>query len=110
MRFLRPRDHGRAARWFHALSDETRLAIVRYVADGEQCVCRLTAALKVGQSRLSFHLRTLRDAGILRGRREGRWIYYSLDPVTIAEAEAALGSLRAAALRRRGAAARRRAG
>ena len=64
---------------FHALSDETRLEILERLKDGEQCVCDLTDALKTGQSRLSFHLKVLKDAGLIIDRPEGRWIYYSLN-------------------------------
>jgi ArsR family transcriptional regulator len=64
---------------FHALADETRLRIVEQLTDGEQCVCDLAGALDAGQSRLSFHLKTLKDAGLLIDRRDGRWIYYSLN-------------------------------
>ncbi len=70
----------RLARVFHALSDETRLCVVAMLRDGERCVCDLTAALGAGQSRLSFHLKTLKDAGVVQDRREGRWAYYSLVP------------------------------
>ncbi len=66
------------ARWFHALSDETRLEIVRLLSHGEQCVCELTEALDASQSRLSFHLKTLKDAGLVTDRRNGRWVHYSL--------------------------------
>ena len=67
-------------RWFHALSDETRLEIVRLLSHGERCVCELTDVLGAAQSRLSFHLKTLKDSGLVRDRRDGRWMYYSLDP------------------------------
>ncbi len=73
-------DLARVARGFHALSDETRLGIVRQLSSGERCVCDLQSELDAAQSRLSFHLRTLRDAGLVVDRREGRWNYYSLDP------------------------------
>jgi ArsR family transcriptional regulator len=73
----------RAARWFHALSDETRLQILEQLAHGEQCVCDLMSMLDTAQSRLSFHLKTLKDAGLLVDRREGRWMYYSLNADTI---------------------------
>lgn len=73
-------DLARLARLFHALSDETRLGLVVLLRDGERCVCDLTAALDSGQSRLSFHLKTLKDAGLVQDRREGRWAYYSLVP------------------------------
>ena len=68
-----------AARAFHALSDETRLEIVRLLSHGERCVCELQNALQAAQSRLSFHLKTLKDAGLVRDRRDGRWVYYALN-------------------------------
>ena len=55
--------------------------------DGEQCVCDLTDALKTGQSRLSFHLKVLKDAGLIQDRPEGRWIYYSLNAEALEELE-----------------------
>jgi ArsR family transcriptional regulator len=76
-------DGQRTARLFHALADETRLRILEQLADGEQCVCDLTDALEAGQSRLSFHLKTLKDAGLVTDRRQGRWIYYALNPETV---------------------------
>ena len=53
--------------------------------DGERCVCDLQADLGAAQSRLSFHLKLLRDAGLVVDRREGRWSYYSVVPNTLAE-------------------------
>ena len=79
------RDGKRTARLFHALADETRLRILDELADGERCVCDLSGALETGQSRLSFHLKTLKEAGLLTDRREGRWIYYALDLETLGE-------------------------
>jgi ArsR family transcriptional regulator len=70
---------GDAARWFHALSDETRLEIVALLSHRERCVCELQDALHAAQSRLSFHLKTLKDAGLVSDRREGRWVYYTLN-------------------------------
>ena len=75
----------RAARWFHALSDETRLEIVEMLSHGERCVCELMDALEAAQSRLSFHLRTLKDAGLVIDRREGRWVYYALNAEVLNE-------------------------
>lgn len=86
-------DLERAARWFHALSDETRLRIIDCLSQGEQCVCDLTDILSTGQSRLSFHLKTLKDAGILRDRRDGRWIYYAINQEAIEELRELLRSL-----------------
>ena len=68
----------RTARLFHALSDETRLRILELLRSGERCVCDLSDAIGAQQSRLSFHLRTLKEAGLVSDRRQGRWIYYGL--------------------------------
>ena len=74
-----------AARWFHALSDETRLEIVRLLSHGERCVCELQEVLGAAQSRLSFHLKTLKDAGLVTDRREGRWVYYAVNRAALDE-------------------------
>ena len=68
-----------AAHWFHALSDETRLRIVEMLSHGERCVCDLQDAVDAAQSRLSFHLKVLKDSGLVTDRREGRWMYYALN-------------------------------
>src|SRR6476620_1189372 len=75
----------RSARLFHALSDETRLSILERLRLGERCVCELTDALDAAQSRRSFHLKVLKDAGLIADRREGRWMYYTLNPDALAE-------------------------
>lgn len=80
-------DITRAAQLFHALSDETRLEIVQRLLSGEKCVCDLTDALDAAQSRLSFHLKTLKDAGIVDDRKAGRWVYYTLNREAIGELE-----------------------
>lgn len=92
-----PAAQARAAAIFHALSDETRLQILELLAEGEQCVCDLTDSLKTGQSRLSFHLKTLKDAGLLQDRREGRWVYYALNFNALEELADLIASLRTSA-------------
>lgn len=82
-----------AARLFQALSDETRLALVLRLRDGERCVCNLMDEMDAAQSRLSFHLKVLREAGIVGCRREGRWAYYWLKPETFEEVVEAVKSL-----------------
>ena len=67
-----------AAERFHALSDPTRLQIVAMLMHGERCVCDLMSQLDAAQSRLSFHLRVLKEAGLVNSRREAQWMYYSL--------------------------------
>jgi ArsR family transcriptional regulator, arsenate/arsenite/antimonite-responsive transcriptional repressor len=79
---------------FHALSDPTRLELINRLAGGEQCVCELTDALKTGQSRLSFHLKVLKDAGLIQDRREGRWMYYKLVEEAFEEVEELIRTLR----------------
>ena len=68
----------RAETLFHALSDATRLAILEMLRGGERCVCDLQADLDAAQSKLSFHLKVLKDAGLVTDRRDGRWVYYTL--------------------------------
>ena len=77
-------DFATAARLFHALSDETRLAILEMLQEGERCVCDLQSELDAAQSRLSFHLKVLRDAGLVTDRKEGRWSYYTIIPTALA--------------------------
>ncbi len=75
----------RGAELFHALSDETRLTILAMLRDGERCVCDLQEAVEAAQSRLSFHLRVLKEAGLVADRREGRWSYYRIVPEALEE-------------------------
>jgi len=86
-----------AASLFHALSDETRLSLLDQLREGERCVCELTEVMKTGQSRLSFHLKVLKDAGLLLDRREGRWMYYSINPDAIDQLEDLVNDLKRAA-------------
>lgn len=84
----------RMARLFHALSDEKRLRIVECLRRGEQCVCDLTGVIDAGQSLLSFHLKTLKDAGLVTDRRAGRWVFYTLNADALAEMEEFVGAVR----------------
>ena len=88
----------RPLRLMKALAEEKRLRILMHLADGERCVCDLTDALDAGQSLLSFHLRTLRDAGLVTDRRDGRWVHYSISPDGLAELEAFLAVVRESAI------------
>ena len=64
---------------FKALSDETRLRIVALLKEGELCVCDIAETLKMSQPNISFHLSMLKEAGLIKDRKNGRWIHYSLD-------------------------------
>lgn len=91
----------RSAELFHALSDQTRLEIVEMLGNGERCVCDLTDALDAAQSRLSFHLKVLKDAGIVRDRKDGRWVHYELDREAFEEIEQLIGAMKPSAKRKR---------
>lgn len=64
---------------FRALADPLRLQIVKLLRSQELCVCDICDRLEVSQSKLSFHLKNLKEANLLLARHEGRWIYYSLN-------------------------------
>jgi ArsR family transcriptional regulator len=85
------------AQVFHALSDATRLGILEMLRDGERCVCDLMDSLDAAQSRLSFHLKVLKEAGLVSDRRDGRWVYYTLSQGALADAEEYVGELKTAA-------------
>jgi ArsR family transcriptional regulator len=90
-----------AAELFHALADETRLGILDELKSGERCVCELTDCLQAGQSRLSFHLKVLKDAGLIQDRRDGRWMYYTVNSEALVELDEVVESLKQARKARR---------
>ncbi|MDX9744058.1 MAG: metalloregulator ArsR/SmtB family transcription factor [Arcobacteraceae bacterium] len=62
-----------------AINDETRLKILHFIdINGEICVCDIENSFEMIQSRISRHLKILKDGGFLRVRRDGRWAYYSI--------------------------------
>jgi DNA-binding transcriptional ArsR family regulator len=69
-----------ADRIFHALGDPSRRAIFESLASGEAAVKDLTARFDISQPAVSQHLAALKDAGLVIGRREGRCVYYRVDP------------------------------
>ena len=76
---LSDKEIGRLAAIFKVLGDPTRLGIVTALRDGEMCVCDLAAFLRMTESAISHHLRRLRDQALVKNRREGQILYYSLD-------------------------------
>lgn len=64
---------------FHALSDPLRIQVLELLRERELCVCELCEHLGTTQSKLSFHLKALKEANLVRARQEKRWIYYSLN-------------------------------
>ena len=68
------------ARVFKAFCDENRLQILEMLRSGEKCACMLLDELQISQSTLSHHMKILCDSGIVQGRKEGKWVHYSIDP------------------------------
>lgn len=64
---------------FKALSDETRLRILKLLEHGELCVCDMVAAFDMIQPKVSFHLSVLKQAGLLKDKKDGKWMRYSID-------------------------------
>lgn len=67
------------AKLFKALSDETRIRILKVLLERECCVCEVMQALDISQSRASRNLRVLEGAGFIKSKRDGLWIVYSID-------------------------------
>ncbi|WP_461570060.1 ArsR/SmtB family transcription factor [Thermincola ferriacetica] len=67
------------AEFFKALGDETRLKIINMLAEQEMCVCEILDKLNMSQPAVSHHLKILRQAGLVKDSRDGKWIYYSLN-------------------------------
>ena len=63
---------------FKALCDENRIRILKLLRTGEKCGCRLLEELNVTQPTLSHHMKILCDSGIVTGRKEGKWMHYSI--------------------------------
>ncbi len=78
--FTDPNEYGvrSLTKLFRALGDETRLRMVALLSHGELCVCHLEQALDLSQPNVSRQLGILRAAGVVDGRRDGSWMYYSL--------------------------------
>lgn len=64
---------------FHALGEPLRLKVIEILHGEELCVCDLCDRLHLTPSKLSFHLRALRQANLVLSRQEGRWVYYRLN-------------------------------
>jgi ArsR family transcriptional regulator len=78
-----PLAEDQAQRLLRALAEPIRLQVLAALQNGERCVCDLTSDLDLGQSKLSFHLKVLKESGLIRARQDGRWIYYGLEPASL---------------------------
>jgi ArsR family transcriptional regulator len=76
-----------------ALSDDTRFRILEVLVGKETCVCELVDRLDVPQPLLSHHLKTLKEAGLVRAQKRGRWMFYTLDADALEETANALAQL-----------------
>lgn len=70
---------------FKAVADPSRLRILKLLREGELCVCEIMTALKIRQSSTSHHLSVLKDAGLVKERRDGKWSYYRLSDGAVIE-------------------------
>jgi ArsR family transcriptional regulator, arsenate/arsenite/antimonite-responsive transcriptional repressor len=68
---------------FKALSEETRLRILKLLENGELCVCDIVAALDTIQPKVSFHLSALKEAGLITDRKQGKWVHYRMNDADI---------------------------
>ena len=71
-------DNKRMAAMFKAFADENRIQILELLRDGERCACRLLEEMNITQPTLSHHMKILCDSGIVVGRKEGKWMHYSI--------------------------------
>jgi ArsR family transcriptional regulator len=75
----------RQSRFFKALGDETRLRIMKLLEAREMCVCEIMVALDLTQPTASHHLRILENTRLVKSRKEGKWVFYSLADPTLIE-------------------------
>ncbi len=73
------KDYKSVARMFKALDDEKRLQILDMIRGGEKCACVILEDMQISQSTLSHHMKILCESGIVHGRKDGKWVYYSID-------------------------------
>lgn len=83
-------EYAKTAKVFKAFCDENRLRILAMLRSGEKCACKLLDELQITQSTLSHHMKILCDSGVVRGRKDGKWVHYSIDPEGAQNAEALL--------------------
>ncbi|MGN1419861.1 MAG: ArsR/SmtB family transcription factor [Acutalibacteraceae bacterium] len=73
-------DEKKVAVIFKAFCDENRIRILKLLKTGEKCACKLLEEISVTQPTLSHHMKILCDSGIVVGRKEGKWMHYSISP------------------------------
>ncbi len=86
-------DEKKIAGIFKAFCDENRIKIIKLLRTGEKCACKLLEEINVTQPTLSHHMKILCDSGIVIGRKEGKWMYYSISEKGVKQAEECLQAL-----------------
>ncbi len=86
-------DYLEYARVFKALGDPKRAMIVDMLSCGELCACNILEKFEMSQSTLSHHMKLLCECGIVKGREQGKWTYYSLDKDTVSRVKQFLCSI-----------------
>ena len=79
---------------FKAFCDENRIRILNLLTEGEKCACRLLEGMSITQPTLSHHMKILCDSGIVTGRKEGKWMYYSISEDGLKKAQTYLDYLK----------------
>ena len=86
-------DTKRAAVIFKAFCDENRVKILQMLKSGEKCACKLLEEMNITQPTLSHHMKILCDSGIVEGRKDGKWMYYSISETGVSAARQYLDCL-----------------
>ena len=76
-----------------SLSDPIRVNILELMINGEICVCDIVKATGMSQSKISYHIKILKDSGLISDRQEGRWVYYKLDFEVLSDIQNWMGNL-----------------
>lgn len=88
-------DEKKTALIFKAVCDENRVKILKLLCTGEKCACKILEDLNVTQPTLSHHMKILCDSEIVVGRKEGKWMYYSISESGANQAKEILNTLTA---------------
>lgn len=86
-------DEKKISTMFKAFCDENRIRILKQLLTGEKCACVLLDDLQITQPTLSHHMKILCDSGVVAGRKEGKWMYYSISSDGVKYAESCLQAL-----------------
>ena len=80
-------------RVMESLSDPIRINILELMMNGEICVCDIVKVTGLSQSKISYHIKILKDSGLICDRQEGRWVYYKLDLEVLSDIQNWMGKL-----------------